>query len=58
MFKQLRNKKGSVLVIAFGLAIIGLTTSAFVRGYGTEPVYNCPNTHVDGNCAHMKIKDL
>lgn len=56
--RKLNNKKGFVPAIVVGVFSLGLITSALVQGYGTEPVKNCPGTHVNDNCAHMRIEDL
>lgn len=65
MFKKLNNKKGVAHVawfLLFPLITIGVGHYEYSRGKfgkdGEKAVKNCLFTHVDGNCAHMKISDL
>lgn len=58
MFKKMNNKKGTVSAIVVGAFVVGITVNAWLKGYGKEPVKNCPGTHVNDNCAHLKIEDL
>lgn len=62
------NKKGFILV-GGEIGLVGLIFVVSVYGAiqthkgnwganGTEAVKNCPGTHVNDNCAHMRIEDL
>lgn len=59
------NNKGMVSGVVMGLILVGLIAvgetgrqAGKMGNDGEWSVHNCYDTHVDGNCAHMKIKDL
>lgn len=62
----MKNNKGGIsfgmVMIVFALACITGGETMRQKGHwgvdGDQAVKNCPGTHVNDNCAHMKISDL
>lgn len=58
------NNKGAAQIVALGVGAALLIVGHFQYKAGkwgpngTEAVKNCPGTHVNDNCEHMRIEDL